>query len=113
MAKEELLEFDGTVTEVLPDGNFRVKLDNEHELLAYMLDKEDVAWLEEPIRHDDYAGYAQLKRELKTPIQIGENFSLPTAMETALAAEAAAYVMSPGAERSSRIWTTGSRCRRW
>jgi translation initiation factor IF-1 len=25
MAKEELLEFDGTVTEVLPDGNFRVK----------------------------------------------------------------------------------------
>ena len=36
MTKEELLEFDGTVTEVLPDGNYRVKLDNEHELLAYM-----------------------------------------------------------------------------
>ena len=35
MAKEELLEFDGTVTEVLPDGNYRVMLDNEHELLAY------------------------------------------------------------------------------
>ena len=35
MAKEELLEFDGTVTEVLPDGNFRVMLDNEHEVLAY------------------------------------------------------------------------------
>ena len=30
MAKEELLEFDGVVTEVLPDGNFRVKLDNDH-----------------------------------------------------------------------------------
>ena len=30
---------DGTVTEVLPDGNFRVKLDNEHELLAYMSGK--------------------------------------------------------------------------
>ncbi len=27
MAKEELLEFDGTVAEVLPDGHFRVKLD--------------------------------------------------------------------------------------
>jgi translation initiation factor IF-1 len=27
MAKEELLEFDGTVTEVLPDGNYRVTLD--------------------------------------------------------------------------------------
>src|SRR5258708_19821143 len=39
MAKEELLEFDGTVTEVLPDGNYRVMLDNEHQLLAYMSGK--------------------------------------------------------------------------
>ena len=35
MAKEELLEFDGVVTEVLPDGNYRVTLDNEHVILAY------------------------------------------------------------------------------
>ena len=35
MAEEELLEFEGVVTEVLPDGNFRVKLDNDHEVLAY------------------------------------------------------------------------------
>ena len=35
MAKEELIEFDGVVTEALPDGNFRVKLDNEHMVLAY------------------------------------------------------------------------------
>ena len=34
MAKEELLEFNGTVTEVLPDGNYRVTLDNDHEILA-------------------------------------------------------------------------------
>jgi translation initiation factor IF-1 len=39
MAKEELLEFDGVVTEVLPDGNYRVKLDNEHVILAYMSGK--------------------------------------------------------------------------
>ncbi len=39
MAKEELLEFDGTVSEVLPDGNYRVKLDNDHVLLAYMSGK--------------------------------------------------------------------------
>ena len=39
MAKEELLEFDGTVTEVLPDGKYRVTLDNEHQLLAYMSGK--------------------------------------------------------------------------
>lgn len=35
MAKEEMLEFEGVVTEVLPDGNFRVKLDNDHVILAY------------------------------------------------------------------------------
>src|SRR2546421_11787771 len=39
MAKEELLEFSGTVTEVLPDGNYRVTLDNDHEVLAYMSGK--------------------------------------------------------------------------
>jgi translation initiation factor IF-1 len=39
MAKEELLEFDGTVAEVLPDGNYRVKLDNDHIILAYAAGK--------------------------------------------------------------------------
>ena len=39
MAKEELLEFEGEVTEELPDGNFRVKLDNEHVILAYTAGK--------------------------------------------------------------------------
>ncbi len=35
MAKEELLEFEGQVEEALPDGRFRVKLDNGHEIVAY------------------------------------------------------------------------------
>ena len=39
MAKEELLEFDGEVIEVLPDGNFRVRLDNDHQVLAYTAGK--------------------------------------------------------------------------
>jgi translation initiation factor IF-1 len=39
MPKEEMLEFDGTVIEVLPDGNYRVKLDNEHMVLAYAAGK--------------------------------------------------------------------------
>jgi mandelate racemase len=57
------------------------------------LDQEGIYWLEEPIRHDDYAGNATLVRELKTPIQIGENFSESSAMAVALAAGAADYVM--------------------
>jgi mandelate racemase len=62
------------------------------------LDQEGIYWLEEPIRHDDYAGAAELVRELKTPVQIGENFSLVTSMEAAIAARAATYVM-PDLER--------------
>jgi mandelate racemase len=62
------------------------------------LDRESIYWLEEPIRHDDYAGSATLVRELATPIQIGENFSESSAMATALAAGAADYVM-PDLER--------------
>ena len=35
MAKD-VIEMEGTVTEVLPDTNFRVRLENEHEVLAYI-----------------------------------------------------------------------------
>jgi translation initiation factor IF-1 len=35
MAKEDLIEVEGTVIELLPDTRFRVKLDNGHEILAY------------------------------------------------------------------------------
>lgn len=35
MAKEELIEMNGTVLELLPNAMFRVKLENEHEILAH------------------------------------------------------------------------------
>ena len=35
MAKEDLIESEGVVTEVLPDARFRVRLENGHELIAY------------------------------------------------------------------------------
>jgi translation initiation factor IF-1 len=35
MAKEELIEMQGAVTEVLPDSRYRVTLDNGHQLIAY------------------------------------------------------------------------------
>ena len=35
LAKEDLIEFEGTVVEMLPDARFRVRLDNGHETLAY------------------------------------------------------------------------------
>ncbi len=35
MAKQEAIKMEGVVTEVLPDQNFRVELENGHEVLAY------------------------------------------------------------------------------
>jgi mandelate racemase len=57
------------------------------------LEQEGLAWIEEPIRHDDYAGHATLTRELATPIQIGENFDGPYAMADAIRERACDYVM--------------------
>jgi len=39
MAKEELLEMNGVVAEVLPDSRYRVTLDNGHKLIAYSAGK--------------------------------------------------------------------------
>ncbi len=39
MAKEEVLQFPGIVTELLPNAMFRVKLDNDHEILAHTAGK--------------------------------------------------------------------------
>jgi len=39
MAKEELLEFTGTVKERLPNAMFRVELENGHEVLAHTAGK--------------------------------------------------------------------------
>lgn len=35
MSKEELLEFEGVITEILPEARFRVRLANDHEIIAY------------------------------------------------------------------------------
>ena len=39
MAKQELLEFKGKVKELLPNAMFRVKLENDHEVLAHTAGK--------------------------------------------------------------------------
>lgn len=57
------------------------------------LQSEGLAWLEEPIRHDDYRGNAEIARALDLPLQIGENFDGPKAMQQALDAQACDLVM--------------------
>jgi mandelate racemase len=65
---------------------------------AHALDDEGVYWIEEPIRHDDFTGCAEVAAAAATPVQIGENFSQVYDMEKALAAGACDLVM-PDLER--------------
>lgn len=60
---------------------------------CHALDDQGLYWLEEPIAYDNIPGYAQLTRELKTPVQLGENFYGPRALYQAVLAGAADYVM--------------------
>lgn len=57
------------------------------------LDGQGLYWFEEPIVYDNVTGYAQLTRELATPVQLGENFYGSRALHQALLAGAGDYVM--------------------
>jgi len=57
------------------------------------LQSEGVAWLEEPIRHDDHRGNAAIAEALELPLQIGENFNGPNDLELALDLRACDLVM--------------------
>jgi mandelate racemase len=70
------------------------------------LDDEGLHWIEEPVRHDDYATSAELAAMLRTPVQIGENFAGPRAMSVALQQRASDLVM-PDLDRIGGVsgWT--------
>lgn len=57
------------------------------------LDGEGVYWIEEPIRHDDYAHAAMVADATKTPIQLGENLVGLQPLVDALASEATDFLM--------------------
>ncbi len=60
---------------------------------CHMIDDLGLDWIEEPIVYDNFDGHAQLAAELKTPIQIGENFYGPRDLYRALQSKACDYVM--------------------
>jgi len=61
--------------------------------LCGMIDDLGLTWIEEPIVYDDLDGYAKLAADLKTPIQIGENFYGPRELHRALQKGACDFVM--------------------
>jgi len=60
---------------------------------CHALDDQGIYWFEEPTTYDNIPGYAQLARELKTPVQLGENFYGPRMLYQALLAGAGDYFM--------------------
>jgi len=60
---------------------------------CHAIDDSGLAWIEEPIVYDNLDGYTQLAAELKTPLQIGENFYGPRDLRMALQRKACDYVM--------------------
>jgi mandelate racemase len=85
----------------IPGGDVAMMVDynqaltgTEAILRGRELEKEGIYWLEEPIAHDDYEASAAIVRELKVPIQIGENFNGPEGLLLrAVNARASDYVM--------------------
>jgi mandelate racemase len=65
----------------------------EAEARARALDAEGLAWIEEPVRFDDYAGCARVAAAVATPIQIGESCWGVYDMQKALEANACDYFM--------------------
>lgn len=82
---------------LMADFNQRLDAPSAAQRCA-MLDGEGLAWIEEPVAHDDYAACARLRTRLSTPIQIGENFAGVRALHAAHAAGAFDYAM-PDADR--------------
>lgn len=78
--------------QIMADYNQALALP-EALLRGRALQGEGLAWLEEPIRHDDWRGNARIARELHLPLQIGENFNGPAAMAQAIDAQACDLAM--------------------
>jgi mandelate racemase len=60
---------------------------------CHALDDQGLYWFEEPTTYDNLAGYAQLTRELHTPVQLGENFYGPRELFRAIEMRAGDYMM--------------------
>lgn len=82
----------GPDVELMVDYNQGLTLD-EALRRCRQVDDLGLAWIEEPVVYDNFEGYARLASELRTPLQIGENFYGPRELHQALAMKACDLVM--------------------
>ncbi|MBC8338354.1 MAG: mandelate racemase [Rhodospirillales bacterium] len=90
---------DAVGPDVLLPVDFNQGLDVEEAIRrGKALDAEDVYWIEEPTRFDDWDGNARIAAAVETPIQNGENFYGPEGAARAIEAGTLDYLM-PDVER--------------
>ena len=82
----------GEEVELMVDYNQGLDL-AEAMTRCQMIDGLGFTWIEEPIVYDNFDGYAKLTADLKTPVQIGENFYGPRDLHMALQKAACDFVM--------------------
>lgn len=96
---EEDLEVVGEVRARMPEGMSLMVDFNQTLSVAEAvrrgaaLDDEGLAWIEEPVRAADFEGAATVAAEIRTPVQIGENFMGVFDMDRAIAVGACDMVM--------------------
>jgi mandelate racemase len=61
---------------------------------CHELDEKGIYWFEEPISYDNVRGYAQLAQQVRTPLQMGENYYGSRDLFTFLSAGAVHYAMA-------------------
>ncbi len=77
---------------IMVDYNQSLSVDEAVKRMA-VLDAEGLTWVEEPVLAQDYIGHAKVSASAETPIQSGENWWGPLAMQQAIAANASDLIM--------------------
>ncbi len=97
-AADDLAAHDAVREAVGPDMAIMVDFNQGLDLgealrRCHAIDDLGLAWIEEPVVYDNFEGYARLAAELKTPLQIGENFYGPRDLYKAVRLHACDLVM--------------------
>ena len=91
-AVESVLNVIDENTELMVDFNQSLNV-NEGIKRCIELDNYNLTWIEEPIKHDNYLGCANISAQIATPIQIGENFLNVFEMKKSIDALSSNFVM--------------------
>ncbi|WP_424965802.1 enolase C-terminal domain-like protein [Dinoroseobacter sp. S375] len=92
-ALTEITEIAGPEVDVMVDYNQSLRTPEAVRRIRALEDRFDLAWIEEPLPAEDYAGYQTLRSAVRTPLQAGENWWLPEDAARAIGARVSDHAM--------------------